>query len=196
MILSSFWGNPRAVGSLSNLRLQIERLSVDQKGSNFATGDEFLLHVFLGHLVAAICDHFCIGSTSDELQHNPTKEWLESTAKAIVSKTILPAESANDLVHALHRSLLHAIFLYIDLREAIRYEDGNQVIRQWKFWLVYFLGNSRKNYALEAVTMLSNIYANFPHHIAHIVVHNRFVNTTGKEGHGKPLDMMVEHYNL
>ena len=195
MILNSFWGNPRAVGSLSNLRLQIERLSVGQKGSNFATGDEFLLHTFLGHLIAAICEHFSVESTDDAIQHEPTGEWLESTAKVIVSKTILPVES-DDLVHALHRSLLHATFLYTDLREAIRYEDGNQVVRQWKFWLIYFLGNSRKNYALEAVTMLSNIYANFPRHIAYIATHNRFVNTTGKDGHGKPLDLMVEHYNL
>ena len=195
MILNSFLGNPRAVGSLSNLRLQIERLSVDQKGSNFAIGNEFLLHTFLGHLIAAICAHFSVESTDDAIQHEPTGEWLESTAKVIVSKTILPVES-DDLVHALHRSLLHATFLYTDLREAIRYEDGNQVVRQRKFWLIYFLGNSRKNYALEAVTMLSNIYANFPRHIAYIATHNHFVNTTGKDGHGKPLDMMVEHYNL
>ena len=43
--------------------------------------------------------------------------------------------------------------------------------------------------------MLSNIHANFPRHIAYIATHNRFVNTAGKDGHGKPLDM-VEHYNL
>ena len=107
----------------------------------------------------------------------------------------MPAEST-DLVHALHRSFLYATFLYTDLREAIIYEDGTYVVRLWKFWLLYFLGSGRKNYALEAVTMLSNINANFPHHIAYITTHNRFVNTTGKEGHGKALDMMIEHYNL
>ena len=93
-------------------------------------------------------------------------------------------------------SLLHALFLYTNLREAIRYEDGEQVVRQWKFWLIYFLGSSKKNYALEAVIMLSNIYANFPRHIIFIVTHNRFVNTSGKEGHGKPLDMMIKHHKL
>ena len=136
-----------------------------------------MLHTFQGHLIAAACD--CLGVES-------TKGWLQSIA---VSKTIMPVQSV-DLVYAL---LLHATFLYADLRQAIKFEDGVHVVRPWKFWLLYFLGSGRKNYAIEAVTMLSNICAKFPSHIAYICTHNRFVNTTGKEGHGKPVDMMIEH---
>jgi hypothetical protein len=105
-------GNPRAVGSLSNLRLQIEQLSVDQKGSNSATGDEFLLHVFMGHVIAAICEHFGIKSIDNAIEHKPTKEWLESTAQSIVSKPIFPVES-DDHVYALHSSILHACSFFI-----------------------------------------------------------------------------------
>ena len=35
-----------------------------------------------------------------------------------------------------------------------------------------------------------------PRHIAYRVVHNHTVNTDGKPGHGKPVDQLVEHYNL
>ena len=142
-----------------------------KKGSNFATGDEFLLHTFQGHLIAAACDCLGVESIDETIEHEPTKEWLQSTAETIVSKTIMPVQSV-DLVHALHRSLLHATFLYVDLRQAIKFEDGVHVVRLWKFWLLYFLGSSRKNYAIEAVTMLSNIYAKFPCHIAYICTHN------------------------
>ena len=124
-------------------------------------------------------------STDDAIKHEPTG------AKAIVSKTMLPVES-DDLVHALHRLILHATFLYTDLREAIRYEDGNQVLRQWRFRLIYFLGNNR----LWKLSPCSAIFMPIFHSILHTLLLNRFVNTTGKEGHGKPLDMIVKHYNL
>ena len=41
-----------------------------------------------------------------------------------------------------------------------------------------------------------NLTARFPRHIAYIATHNRTVNMDGKPGHGKPLDQVMEHYNL
>ena len=91
---------------------------------------------------------------------------------------------------------MHAAFLYHDLRQAIRFEDGEHIVRHWKYWLPYFLGTGRKNYSCEAANLLCNLQADFPQHIAYIVMNNRTVNTTGIYGHGKPIDQMVEHYNL
>ena len=62
--------------------------------------------------------------------------------------------------------------------------------------MVLFVGMSCKNYATEALNLLCNLAATFPRHIAYIVTHNRTVNTQGKDGHGKPIDQMLEHYNL
>ena len=44
--------------------------------------------------------------------------------------------------------------------------------------------------------MMANLCADYPRHIAYIITHNRTVNIEGKTGRGKPLDQMMEHYNL
>lgn len=171
VLLEAFWGDVKIVGSLSNLRQYINRLSVDLKGKVFNTGDEFLVHCFHAHLTAAICQKFGIKSVDDEIPHNSTYEWLQHTAASIVSITFTPTQSC-DTAYAFHRWLMRGCFLYVDLREAIRFEDGEQVIRLWKHWLVYFLGSKRKNYAMN---LLCNLKCDFPSHIAYIVTNNRAV---------------------
>ena len=101
-----------------------------------------------------------------------------------------------DQVYAMHRGFLHLAFMYMDLRNAIRFEEGAQIVRHWKLWLPRFIGTGRKNYSKESVELIGNMLADFPKHIAFIATHNRTVNTQGKLGHGKLIDQMVEHYNL
>ena len=107
----------------------------------------------------------------------------------------MPTES-KDPNYSMHRSFLYTTFLYLDLRQAVRYEEGSHVIRQWRLWLPIFIGTKCHNYATEAVHLLANIKADFPKHIAYIATHNRTVNLSRRPGHGKPIDQMVEHYNL
>ena len=91
---------------------------------------------------------------------------------------------------------MHMAFLYLDLRTAIRWENGPHILRYWKLWIPRFIGTGCKNYAVEAVIHLANIAANFPKHISYIAVHNRTVNVSGKPGQGKPIDQLLEHYNF
>ena len=105
-------------------------------------------------------------------------------------------QQSSDHVFQSHRLFMHMAFLYSDLRNAIRMENGAHIVRHWRWWMLYFLATDRKNYAHEAANLLVNITACFPRHIAYIVTHNRTVNTDGKSGHGKPIDQMMEHYNL
>lgn len=101
------------------------------------------------------------------------KEWLESTAEDIVRKSIsektpsYPNEEDDDDVYTYHRAVLNMGFLYTNLREAIRYENGPQIIRQWRFWLFQFLGSNRRNYACEAANLLANLAADWSPEIAH-----------------------------
>ena len=88
---------------------------------------------------------------------------------------------------------MHGTFQYVDLRDVIRYEDGPQIIRSWKHWL---LSGGRINYTFEAVNMLCNMTCNYPPHIAYIVTHNPCANMSGKEEKAKSLDQLIEHYNL
>ena len=106
------------------------------------------------------------------------------------------SDSVDDPVYSLHRTFLYSGFLYADLRNAIRNEEGPHIIRLWKHWAVLFLAMNKKNYAKEAFSLLANLHASFPKHIAYIVTHNRTINMHGREGHGKPIDQTLEHYNL
>ena len=91
---------------------------------------------------------------------------------------------------------LHIAYLYVDLREAIRWENGPQIVRHWKWWLPRFLATGHTNYASETVHLIANLQANFPKHIAYLATHNRTVNISGKPRRGKPVDQLIEHYNL
>ena len=101
-----------------------------------------------------------------------------------------------DHAHTLHSHFVHYAYLYVDLREAIQWENGPVIVQHWKWWIPLFLGTGCKNYAQEAVHLTSNLTARYPKHTAYIATNNRTVNTTGKPGHGKPIDQLIEHYNL
>ena len=195
MLLNMFWGSPSHVGSLCNIRELVRRVQVDKKGKVFNVCDEFLLHAFKSHLLAAICTQLHIDTPDAPIAHESTLQWLEATANSIVSQTLYPS-TFTDTVYGLHRSFLHTAFLYADLRQAIRFEKREQIIRHWKWWLPRFHATGCKNYATEAANLVVNLTAWFPKHISYIAIHNRTVNMDGKPGHGKPLDQVMEHYNL
>ena len=75
-------------------------------------------------------------------------------------------------------------YLYSDLRMAICWEDGQQIMRHWKMWIPHFAGTGMKNDALEAANLIANVRADFPAHIAYIVSNNYTVNMKGKPGKG------------
>ena len=120
---SHFWGSASSAGSLQHLKEIVCRHQVERKGKIFSVGDEFIQQCFKAHLRANICQQFNIISTSQPIPHEPTKEWLETTAEKLLAHSIMPTDSA-DPVYFMHRSFLYTGFLYMDLREAIPYEEG------------------------------------------------------------------------
>ena len=197
IVLSSYWGNASTPGSLYRLCEIVHRNQVDQKGKVFSVADEFIQHCFHAHLLANICRQLQISCPSEHIPHENTCKWLCSTAEHILQLhgSIMPAESI-DPHYSMHRSFLYTAFLYLDPRHAVRYEEGSHVIRQWRLWLPIFIGTKCHNYATAAVHLLANIKADFLNHVAYITTHNRTVNLSGRPCHGKPIDQMVEHYNL
>lgn len=146
--MEAYWGQVCQPGSLCNLKEVINRKKIEKKAKNFSIADEFILHTFKSHIIAAICDIMKLDDPTSSVPHEASLKWLEDTAKHIVTSTITP-KASNDAVYAFHRSFLHTTFLYIDLRNAIRYEDGPHIIRHWQQWLVYFLGCNKNNYSTE-----------------------------------------------
>ena len=195
MLLTMFWGSPTQVGSLCNIRELIRRVQVGKTGKVFNVCDEFLLNAYKSHLIAAIYTELHIETSDALIQHEQALQWLETTAESVVVHALFPTR-LSDPIYGLHRSFLHTAFLYSDLRQAIRFEEGEQIIRHWKWWFPRFLGTGCKNYSTEAANLIVNLTARFPKHISYIAMHNRTVNMHGVPGHGKPLDQVLEHYNL
>lgn len=179
-----FWGTPSETGSLREF---INRKLVTK---TVKVCDEFLIHSFRAHFIARICSILGVTSPADDIEHLVNLEWFKTKAKFIVQQTINPIQSSDE-VYSKHRAFLHLAFLYIDLRHAIRWEDGVHIVRHWKLWLPRFIGTGCKNYATEAVNLIAHIHADFPKHMAYIATHNRTLNTTGKAGHGKPIDQLM-----
>lgn len=178
------------------MREFISRKLVNKKVKTFNVGDEFLMHAFKAHYIARICSILGVSSPDQDIPHTQSTQWLKDKAQVIVQEAINPIRTTTDPAYMKHRSFLHLAFLYVDLRLAIQWEDGPHIIRHWKLWLPRFIGTGCKNYAAEAVNLLSHLQADFPKHIAYIAMHNRTVNTRGKPGHGKPIDQLMEHYVL
>lgn len=192
IILTTFWAKCDQRGGLCSLREVIRRVQVDKKGTTFSISDEFIVHCFKAHLMAVICKHFDASSPSLLNGCILLEAQLQHTAESIVEKYMLVDQEEPNF----QRSFLYTAYLYVDLRQAVRFEEGEHIIRHWRFWLPYFLGSGKNNYATEAATLICNIQALLPRHIAYMVKNNRTVNMDGHAGHGKPIDQMLEHYNL
>ena len=189
-----FWGSPERPGSLSNMKEQISRDQVDEDVYMFSDCDQFLVHAFKAHLLARIFTILKLNATTDDIEHEVSLEWLRSMAEHLVAETIMPT-SSDDPVYALHCTFLHIAYLYIDLRMAITYENGPHIVRLWKLWLARLLGADFTVYAAECLYHVANLCTTFPKHVAYIATHNWAVNLDGKPGRGKPLDLLMDHYN-
>lgn len=203
VIFLLFWDTPDNPSSLSHLHSIVNRSSVTPDAKRFQQADEFLEHALQAHLSAAALDFFNVSDVSSPLlstHQDISTDWLD---RAIEEFSIMEISAPTDdmmpdadHLNNFHRSFVTSALLYQDLRDAIRYDDGPGVIRHWKIWLLYFLASKRTNYSCEAANLLANLQADFSPWLSHIVIHNRTVNSTGKPGKSKPIDMAVEHHNL
>ena len=84
---------------------------------------------------------------------------------------------------------------YMEFQDAIREGDGIRVIRCWKFLLLWFRSTGHTNYAIEAMTLLSQFYHLFTPRLAEQLIWGRFVNSHGGLGRNIPGDLHMEHLN-
>ena len=83
-------------------------------------------------------------------------------AEEVVVKCLMPSIiSIDDPLNSLQHLFLHAAFMYLDLREAIRWEDGPNIVLHWKWSIPHFLATGCKHYATEAVNFIANLQASF-----------------------------------
>ncbi len=61
--------------------------------------------------------------------------------------------------------------------------------------LILFKATGRKNYAIEALTLLSQYHILLPCNLAEQLKWSRFVNVRGLPGHNISCDLHMEHFN-
>ena len=68
-------------------------------------------------------------------------------------------------------------------------------MRDWKYFLPIFKDTGHKNYALEALTLLSQYFVTLPTNLATQIKWSRFVNVHGLPGRNISCDLYMEHIN-
>ena len=72
--------------------------------------------------------------------------------------------------------------LIMDFKDAVREGDGDRIMSLWKYLLLLFKASGRKNYAIEALTLLSQYSIILPPNLAEQLKWSRFVNMHGHPG--------------
>ena len=65
----------------------------------------------------------------------------------------------------------------------------------WKYFMLIFKTMGHKNYAAEALTLLSQCHITLPQNLAEQLKWSRFINTRGLPDHNVSCDLHMEHLN-
>ena len=86
--------------------------------------------------------------------------------------------------------------IFLQFKDTVRNGDGDRMLLCWKFLFLFFRTSGHTNYALEALTLLSNYYYLLPPRYAEQMKWNRFINTQGKRGTNIIFaDLYIKHLN-
>ena len=203
-------------GTLLQLKNLLNRTHVPrQPHNNVNVSEDFVEVIFNAHVIAAAMKYFnmkALGDSPDQslipadiasLPQDEKKKILFSNIDTLLKGMInfeLPGtkpvkDPRVDGVREYAREVLTLTLLYKEYTDAIKEGDGERVLQVWKFLLLIFKAGNRKNYAIEALTLLSQHYFFLSPRLAQQLLHSRFINTRGVQGHNIPCDLHLEHMN-
>ncbi len=93
------------------------------------------------------------------------------------------------------REVISLGLLYLNFKDAVREGDGERVLSMWKYFMLVFRATGHTNYAMEALTLLTQCFVVLPPNLAEQVKWCRFVNVHGKPGRNISCDLHMEHLN-
>ena len=85
--------------------------------------------------------------------------------------------------------------LIMDFKDAIWEGDSDRILSIWKYLMLLFKASGRKNYAIEALTLLSRYSILLPPNLAEQLKWSRCVNCHGIPGHNISCYLCMEHIN-
>ena len=80
-------------------------------------------------------------------------------------------------------------------RDAIRENDGELMIRHWKFDMLQFFDKHHPKYFLQGQRLLSAVNGAVSPRLRHTLIWNRTVSTRGGQGTNIAMDLHMEHLN-
>lgn len=127
-------------------------------------------------------------TTAQKMRKLP--EWLTDAPTVSLSVKKVP-----DGVFNYASAILNDGLLLLELRDAIREDDGPRVVRCWKFMLLHWRHAKHTKYSLEALHLIAAINATATERIPYELVWCRFINTRGVPGGNILVDLYMEHLN-
>ena len=101
----------------------------------------------------------------------------------------------SDLIRQYAVHILSLGAFYMEYRDAISEGDGDRILRCWRYLLPIFKGSGRKNYSMEALTLLCQHRYVLSPQLSSQLLWSRTVNTCGLPGRNIPGDLHCEHLN-
>ena len=100
-----------------------------------------------------------------------------------------------DLVKGYAKQIVSLGLLYMEYCDGIREEDGERIIRCWRFMLLIFKVTDKRKYSIQAATLLLQHEFLFTERLREQLLWSRTINTRGKPGKNIPMDLHLEHLN-
>ncbi len=165
-----------------------------------------------GHILAAVMSYLGMSSIHDRPSPSIVSHdvWMESDdvrrlvlhsiAEHVITQHVDLATSFKDPSHSgsdkgtayeYTCEVLTLGLVIFDFKYAIREGDGDQVLLLWKYMLILFKATGRKNYAIEALTLLSQYHILLPCNLAEQLKWSRFINVRGLLGHNISCDLQL-----
>ena len=200
-------------GTLYQLRNAINRRNVSGScKTNVNACEDFFQLVVSGHILVAVMSDLGMSSVDDTPSPSmvPADAWMLSDedrsslligiARKVVDKYVdlsiqyssNAKSDADDTVYSYACETLSLGLLYLEFEDGINEGDGDRVLRVWKFLL---LPSKRKNYVIEAFTLLVQYYITLPPRLAEQLKWSRFINVHGLPGRNISCDLHIEHLN-
>lgn len=202
-------------GTLKQLQHLINRTNVPQKPKkDVNAAEDFVQIVTLGHVIASAMQFFKMTKVDDtpdnghlnKLESSKSQQEKGKLFHVMISDMLKqylihstldspdPPQST-DKVNMYARETMTLGLLLVEFEDAIKEGDGERVLQCWKFFLLIFKSARRKNYAIEAFTLLAQFHALLPPRLREQLLWSRFVNTKGKPASNIPADLHNEHIN-
>lgn len=202
-------------GILFQLRNLLDRRNVSKTPkSDVYAYEDFLETVVIGHILAAAMKYLGMSSMNDQPSSSIISQdvWMEDDEErkrilhdissaivdlhvdlATVFKSDERAQEGTAYDYACE--VISLGLLYLDIQDLVREGDGDRDMLDWKYLMLVYKASGRRNYAIEALTLLTQYHIVLPPNLAAQLKWSRFVNVSGLPGCNVSCDLHNEHLN-